>query len=199
MINRVIRLFIISTGIMVTSACSLLAESKKQRSVNVLKKVDGQKSKSAIPVHPGKPVFVWPIDQHNFWLSSYFGLRTLPNGIKKKHHGIDMASRRGTPVYAAADGTVVHACYMNGYGKTVYLAHKVGYQTRYAHLNSIRVEQGQTVHAGQQIGTVGDTGFTLKSGKDASHLHFEILKSGNRIDPLTLLPPYETSATSKRI
>ena len=69
----------------------------------------------------------------------------------------------------------------------VMIYHDKQYKTRYAHLDSINVHVGQIVKAGQQIATVGDTGFVRKSGKDASHLHFEIYQDGQRVNPLNFL------------
>ena len=61
------------------------------------------------------------------------------------------------------------------------------YKTRYAHLDTIRVKNGARVKKGAKIGTVGDTGFTIKVGKDASHLHFEVCQRGKKVNPLNFL------------
>lgn len=134
--------------------------------------------------------FSWPIPRDRFWLSSRFGFRRMPKGFKRFHYGIDMAAHKGTPVLSAADGIVTRVAYDrdSGYGNMIQIKHKNGYQTRYAHLNSINVQEKQAVKEGQYIGTVGDTGLTFKQGTDASHLHFEIHEQGKQIDPLPLLP-----------
>lgn len=132
-------------------------------------------------------LFTWPIDRSQFWLSSLFGKRKKPNGSWGFHSGIDMAALKGTPVKAAAGGTVIEARYAQGYGNTVVIKHNNKYKTRYAHLDKIIAKKGQKVSRGQLIGKVGDTGFVRKSGKDASHLHFELYAFGKKINPLYLI------------
>ncbi len=132
--------------------------------------------------------FAWPIEQSKFWISSFFGPRKLPNLTWKFHYGLDMASVKGTPVRAAADGVVTQATMASsGYGNTIVIAHGSKYKTRYAHLDAILVCVGQKVKTGDCIGKVGDTGFIRKSGKDGSHLHFEVYLFSKKIDPLTVL------------
>lgn len=130
----------------------------------------------------------WPINKSNFWLSSLFGPRKMKNGNWRVHRGIDMAALKGTPVKAAFSGVVSVARYEPGYGNTVVIVHNKKYKSRYAHLSKIRVKKGQRVGQGKQIGDVGDTGFTRASGKDASHLHFEVYDYGKQINPLQVLP-----------
>lgn len=132
--------------------------------------------------------FIWPIEKPNFWLSSFFGPRRKPNGTWGFHYGVDMAAQRGTPVYAVDDGVVVQAQYVAGYGNTVVIQHDARYKTRYAHLDRIYVRKDQSVSKRQRIGSVGDTGFTIKSGKDASHLHLEVYDHGKQVNPLNYLP-----------
>jgi len=132
-------------------------------------------------------VFYWPIDLSKFWLSSLYGPRKLANGELSFHYAIDMASLKGTPVKAAASGKITLAHTISGYGNCVMIEHNDRYKSRYAHLDSISVKVGQAVSHGDYIGTVGDTGFVRKSGKDASHLHFEIYQDGQRVNPLKFL------------
>lgn len=132
--------------------------------------------------------FGWPIERKKFWLSSFFGPRKKPNGQWGFHKGVDMAAQRGTPVHASVGGVVEQAGYASGYGNTIVIAHDSVYKTRYAHLDSIFVRKNQKVRTGQRIGAVGDTGFTRKTGKDASHLHFELYERGKQVNPLYLLP-----------
>lgn len=144
-----------------------------------------------MPVHyndPQQPLFAWPLAKDAYWISSFFGRRNLDDRGTTFHYGIDMAALKGTPVRAAAEGTIIEASFGNGYGKTVLIAHTAGYKTRYAHLNSIKVHVGQTVQNGQIIGTVGATGNVRGNGTDASHLHFEIQHHGRHINPLDYLP-----------
>ncbi len=132
-------------------------------------------------------IFRLPIEHTKFWLSSFFGPRKKPSGKWGFHYGIDMAAQRGTPVKAAAAGIVEQAGYVSGYGNTIILSHDAIYKTRYAHLDAIHIKIGQKVILNQTIGTVGDTGFTRKTGKDASHLHFELSERGKQVNPLCLL------------
>lgn len=141
-----------------------------------------------LPTAPKDFSFSWPIDQSKFWLSSLFGPRKIKNtGQIKYHYGIDMAAHKGTPVKAAASGIVLESYWHNGYGNCIIVAHNKKYKTRYAHLNTRRVKVGQKVQKGAIIGTVGDTGLVRKSGKDASHLHFEVYAFERHINPLTVL------------
>ncbi len=130
--------------------------------------------------------FVWPISRSQFWLSSFFGPRRKPDRSWGFHYGIDMASCRGTPVIAAADGIVIEAHYDAGYGNTVLIAHTNKYKTRYAHLDKIIASVGQKVEQGTLIGKVGSTGAVFKrKGKDPSHLHFEVYAHGKKVNPLS--------------
>ncbi len=124
----------------------------------------------------------WPINKKQFWISSHFGPRK-----KRFHYGIDMAALKGTPIYPAADGTVVEVSYTpKGYGKSIVVSHK-NCKTRYAHLDEILVKVGQKVTVSKQIGCVGATGL-VRGKHDASHLHFEVIDLfGKRINPLYIL------------
>lgn len=124
----------------------------------------------------------WPINKQSFWLSSYYGLRN-----NKMHYGIDLAAIRGTQVFPAAEGTVEESGYQSGYGNRVVLFHKDNLKTLYAHLDKIYVKVGQKLIITNPLGEVGDTGHTIKSGTDASHLHFEVFQNSKRINPLLIL------------
>ena len=97
---------------------------------------------------------------------------------RRPHDGIDLIAALGTPVLAAAAGTVQTVSPKIGYGNIVVIEHGAGYQTRYANLDSIAVEPGQVVRPGQPIGTVGSTGWATYD-----HLHFEILLQGDAMSP----------------
>lgn len=94
------------------------------------------------------------------------------------HLGNDLAAATGTPVLAAADGVVRYAGTHSSYGNYLRILHANGDETLYAHLQYLFVHSGQSVSAGQCIGTVGETGNTT-----GPHLHFEILHKGIRYDP----------------
>ncbi len=117
---------------------------------------------------------------HHAYLSSGFGNRFHP--ILHKYHfhkGVDLATNRGTPVFATADGYVIYAGYNGGFGKMVKINHKYGFETYYGHLNKIYVRKGQFVKRGEKIGEVGSTGLAT-----SSHLHYEVHYKGNPINPL---------------
>lgn len=142
-----------------------------------------------------EPIFIWPIERSQFWLSSPFGPRKKPNGSWELHTGIDMAAQRGTPIKAGQSGIVIQASYSSGYGNTVVLDHgqitndKRKFKTRYAHMDTISVKVGEKINQGQIIGTVGATGCVRKSknGKDASHLHFEVYVLDKQVNPFYFL------------
>lgn len=164
-----------------------IASSNVPRSQRSQKSKVWQSNKKVYTSNATRGMFTWPVEQKKFWLSSLFGPRKKPNGSWGFHYGIDMAALRGTPVKVAAAGVVEEARWMPGYGNTVVVVHNSIYKTRYAHLDSLAVKEKQRVSGGSIVGTVGDTGFTRKSGKDASHLHFEIYERGKHVNPLYFL------------
>lgn len=128
----------------------------------------------------------------NYLVTQRFGERiTDPLG----HTGIDLWQPVGTPVYAAEGGDVLATGIVNNsyadslYGRIVFIDHRNGYYTLYAHLDKVLVQTGQSVLAGTQIGTVGLTGNTT-----GPHLHFEVRikptwNRGNFIDPESVCGP----------
>lgn len=128
----------------------------------------------------GTNTFVSP---HKGKVSSKFGLRRHPIwGGKRLHSGIDFAGDSGSPIFAADSGTVILAQWYGGYGKTVVIDHGGGMTTLYGHLSAFNVTEGQPVKQGSAIAEVGSTGFS-----NGPHLHFEIRKEGQPIDPLQYL------------
>lgn len=85
-------------------------------------------------------------------------------------------------VHAAASGTVTFAGETPGYGKTVVVTHRFGFQTRYAHLTLIYTRKGAKVEKGDVIGFVGSTGIST-----GNHLHYEVIKNKKRINPLNFI------------
>jgi len=129
------------------------------------------------------PHFEWPVDLCDFWISSLFGPRTH-KGVTKMHHGVDLASLKGTAVRASSEGKVIKADKdVVGYGTLVEIQHKKGFTTRYAHMDEILVKVGDCVCQGDLIGTVGSHG-NVRAKKDPSHLHFEIRLHGQSVNPL---------------
>lgn len=120
----------------------------------------------------------------SYHLSSPFGVRSDPvNGTATMHHGQDIASKIGNPVYATGDGTVEKVDFKySGYGNEVVIDHGFGYKTRYAHLSSIDVGVGQALHRGDKIGEVG------KSGRSTGpHLHYEVSYKGQTVNPMNYM------------
>jgi len=117
-------------------------------------------------------------------ITSRFGWRRDPfTGARKFHGGIDFGARAGTRVSSTAGGRVVFAGFNNGgFGNLVIVEHGNGYRTYYAHMSQINVREGQTVTDGQKVGEVGSTGRST-----APHLHYEIRRNNERIDPFPFL------------
>jgi len=124
-----------------------------------------------------------PLDRWR--ISSPFAVARLHPILRRllPHRGLDLAAPAGTPVRAAADGTVSRAGWAGGYGLLVEVQHANGYSTRYAHLGSVAVGPGTLVRRGDVLGAVGRTG--LATGP---HLHFEVRRDGLPIDPMALDP-----------
>lgn len=102
--------------------------------------------------------------------------------VRKFHYGMDFTAPTGTPIYATGDGVVTKvegsARSRVGFGLEVIVDHGYGYETRYAHLNAFEVKRGQSIKRGDVVGFVGNTG-----GSTAPHLHYEVLKNGEAVDP----------------
>jgi murein DD-endopeptidase MepM/ murein hydrolase activator NlpD len=112
---------------------------------------------------------------------SGFGMRYHPvYKILKQHTGVDILGKRGTPIYATADGVVTDDPEgYSGYGITVFINHGRGYQTLYAHLSKKTVKIGKKVKRGELIGYMGSSG--LATGV---HLHYEVIKNGIKVNPV---------------
>lgn len=118
---------------------------------------------------------IWPVDGN---VSSLFGIR---NG--RRHDGIDISAKEGTPIRSAADGRVAFAGQMNGYGNIILIRHKDDTFTAYAHNKVNSVKKDDMVKRGQQIGEVGRTGRAT-----GAHCHFEIRQGPDARNPLFFLP-----------
>jgi murein DD-endopeptidase MepM/ murein hydrolase activator NlpD len=122
---------------------------------------------------------IWPIESTT--ITSDFGRRSDPlHGDRRAHQGVDIRADEGTPVLAAAAGTVVHAEQNARGGLYVKLDHGNDTSTSYAHLSNIAVVPGERVQAGQIIGLSGATGRVT-----GPHLHFEVSEAGKHQDPLS--------------
>ena len=98
------------------------------------------------------------------------------------HTGLDIAAPAGTPIKAAADGTVIFAGYSGGYGYVVKMNNGNGVQTYYGHCSKLYVSTGEKVEAGEVIAAVGSTG-----NSTGNHLHFEVRVNGNEVNPQNYL------------
>jgi murein DD-endopeptidase MepM/ murein hydrolase activator NlpD len=123
---------------------------------------------------PSTSGLIWPV---NGPVTSPFGYRW-----GRLHAGIDIGVPYGTPIHAAASGTVVLAGWTGGYGNYTCIDHGGGMATCYAHQSSYAVSSGAQVSQGQVIGYVGNTGHSF-----GAHLHFEVRINGNPVDPLGYL------------
>ena len=103
---------------------------------------------------------------------------------ERPHPGVDISAPTGTPILAAAGGTVIQVGVGTGYGKMVTIDHGYGLVTRYAHLSKALVEPGQRVKRGDEIALVGATGIVT-----APHLHYEVIVNGKQQDPLKFVFP----------
>ncbi|MGH1383621.1 M23 family metallopeptidase [Kordia sp.] len=114
-------------------------------------------------------------------MASGYGFRNDPfTKARKMHWGMDFTAPKGTPIYAAGDGVVVRADNSSsGFGKHIRIDHGYGYVSLYAHLSRYNVRKGKKVKRGDLIGFVGSTGRS-----QAPHLHYEIRKNGDKINPL---------------
>lgn len=113
------------------------------------------------------------------YISDEFGLRGAPTaGATTNHQGRDYAAKEGTPIYAAASGTVTKVTSTNARGKYLMIDHGNGISTLYQHCSKILVEEGTYVFVGDKIAEVGKTG--IVSG---AHLHFEVWENGIPVDP----------------
>ncbi len=133
-----------------------------------------QSSASNAPVVSGSGQLSWPVSGP---VTSSFGVRW-----GRMHEGIDIAVGQGTPVRAAAAGTVIYAGWMEGYGNLVAIDHGNGLSTAYGHNSSLASSVGQSVSAGQVIAYSGSTGHST-----GPHVHFEVRVNGAPVDPLGYL------------
>ncbi|SMR72485.1 Murein DD-endopeptidase MepM and murein hydrolase activator NlpD, contain LysM domain [Aliiroseovarius halocynthiae] len=120
-----------------------------------------------------KMPFGMPV-KSGFRFTSGFGKRW-----GRMHNGTDFAAPIGTPVYAPADGVVVHAGWSSGYGRLIKIQHEFGVETRYAHLSRMTVQKGQRVSRGERIGDIGNSGRST-----GPHLHYEVRVGGRPINPM---------------
>lgn len=138
------------------------------------------------------PLPHWQAPMAHLRVSAFFGILHAPTG--RLHGGMDFATPTGTPIMAPADGVIVASTnrYMGEgkWGEVIAIEHANGLRSLYAHMDQRMVKVGDRVSAGRQIGTSGATGKAT-----GPHLHMEVSRNGNNIDPQTLLGNLEANAT----
>jgi len=149
----------------------------QSKSLDEILKLAREKNKllSAIPA-------IQPVKNENLRaVASGFGYRTDPfTKVRKFHAGMDFSAQTGTPIFASGDGVVSRADNTaSGYGNHIVIRHGYGYETLYGHLSKYKVRAGQRVNRGDIIGYVGSTGRS-----EAPHLHYEVHKNGEVVNPL---------------
>jgi len=149
----------------------------QSRSLDEITKLAAEKEKllAAIPA-------IQPIRNQDLTrMASGYGWRSDPfTKARKMHWGMDFTAPRGTPVFASGDGEVSRADNnASGFGKHIRIEHGYGYMSLYGHLSKYNVKPGQHVKRGDLIGFVGSTGRS-----EAPHLHYEVWKDGERINPI---------------
>lgn len=169
----------------------LVVQSKSLDEIAVLAE-DKEKFLAAIPA-------IQPVNNKDLTrMASGFGFRSDPfTKARKMHWGMDFTAPRGTPIYATGDGVVKRAdAGSAGFGKHIRIDHGYGYVSLYAHLYKYNVRVNQKVKRGDVIGYVGSTGRS-----QAPHLHYEVRKDGNKINPINFyygsLTPLEFSILLK--
>ena len=147
-------------------------DSLQQVSADLAAKIRAAQSHSTVVRGSGR--FIWPV---NAPITSPFGWRW-----GRMHEGLDLGAAYGTPIMAAASGTVIYAGWEGGYGNLTVIDHGGGLATAYGHQSHIGVSVGEQVTQGQEIGNVGSTGHST-----GPHLHFEVRVNGQAVDPLGYL------------
>jgi murein DD-endopeptidase MepM/ murein hydrolase activator NlpD len=150
-----------------------LAALEKEQGA-ILAKLRSSSSPAAGPIQHGSGGLIWPLSGP---LTSGFGYRW-----GRLHAGVDLAVPIGTPIRAAASGSVAIAGWTGGYGNYTCIQHAGSMSTCYGHQSSIGVSVGQSVSQGQVIGASGNTGHST-----GPHLHFEVRINGNPVDPMGYL------------
>ena len=182
-----------NTKIMMESYKQSLSESDKQINAQITsykaqqQEIESMISQSIVQsnyeLSYSGGVMIWPTLSSGY-ITSPFGTRVHPiQGIVKAHHGIDISGSIGTPGYAAADGVVIYASWMSGYGNTIMINHGTDANgnklvTLYGHSSKLLKKVGDVVKQGDQILEIGSTG-----NSTGPHLHFEIRENGIPTDP----------------
>jgi len=148
----------------------------RERQLVILETFITARQLTQLAVPKGSPLF-------GSYISSEFGRRVDPfTGILAFHPGVDLAATEGALVHSVAPGVITWAGERAGYGKLVEINHGNGFVTRYAHNSRVLVHVGDKVRKGQNVSQVGSTGRST-----GPHLHFEVLKNGQTVNPVSFL------------
>ena len=157
-------------------------QKEKEAAAAAAKKNSSGSGSAGASVVTGNGTFTHPCPGYSR-ISSTFGYRNAPlAGASTNHKGVDFAAPTGTPIYAAAAGTVTSAGYSGKAGNLIIINHGNGLLTYYMHCNTIFVSAGQKVSKGQNIGQVGTTG-----NSTGPHLHFQVMSNGTPVNPMNYL------------
>ena len=165
------------------AAAAIQADIEKKQA-----ELEAQRQQQNVTLPVSSTGFQWPLPASNLKLTSAFGYRIHPvTHVPHSHTGIDVSATTGTPITAAKSGQVIISEKGTGstwsYGEYVVIDHGDGTTTLYAHMSYRAASEGQIVTQGQYIGDVGATGNVT-----GPHLHFEVRKNGQRVDPEECFP-----------
>ncbi len=148
----------------------------QEKSYDLIDKLVNEKSEMFASIPAIQPISIDDMTR----LASIFGMRMHPLlNFQREHEGVDLTAPRGTPVHASGKGTVEAAFYSTTGGNLVVINHGYDFQSRYLHLSEFIVRKGQKVNRGDTLGYVGSTGLSR-----APHLHYEVLKAGEPVNPV---------------
>lgn len=156
-----------------------LAKVEMPRTTSIVKNNTNQIAlkEAAVPSgFIGGSDFIWPTP-----------VRNITQGFHRLHSGLDISNSHKESIYAAADGFVELSGWRSGYGNTIILNHGNGFKTLYGHSSALYVNAGDKVTKGQVIAKQGNTGRVR--GATGIHLHFEIIKNGSKVNPLSYVRP----------
>ncbi len=170
--------FVFAFTLLDTVGCGGSSKHKIARDNELRSKLVVRKQSHRKPSKAKQSEFVWPVEGP---VMSQFGIRR-----GRRHDGIDVSAHSGTPIRAASDGEVVFSGTMHGYGNLILVRHDDNYFTAYAHNSANLVDEGKNVSQGDIIAEVGRTGRAT-----GNHLHFEIRRGQEAMDPLAFLPAIE--------
>lgn len=165
-------------GVLKTQETALYAQIDELEKVSKELETEIKKltAKSTIKYNGGK--FAWPVPNY-YRLSSEYNPRENPiSGKNEFHQGIDIPAPYGKAVVAAADGVVITAGWVRGFGNTVMIDHGSGIVSIYGHNSSLTVSTGQKISKGQQVARIGSTGYST-----GNHCHFEVRVNGVHTNP----------------